>query len=491
MTAIYARQSIERQDSVSIEAQSDQCLKYVDGDHKIYFDKGYSGKDIKRPQFEQMIADIKAGKIDAVISYRLDRVSRSITDFANLLQLFEKYNVKYISATEQFDTSSPMGRAMIYIVMVFAQLERETIAGRIQDNYRFRSQKGLYMGGNTAFGYSSKKTKVDGKTASVLIPDANSETLIRIFNEYVAGMSMSQIAKRLNMQGIRTAKNALWTPNRIKRILTNITPVKSDLNIYHYLDHADYQISNEKSDFDGSHGMCIFFKTKNRNQETSIESQVAVIGLHEPLISSETFIKTQELLSSNIVTTKKSKRTYLAGLVKCGECGRTFGIKYTVKDEIEYIYYHCRGRHSHGLCSNKVYIKSTDLENIIIERSIEHVKAFQKKDQSELVIADTSKADNLKKQIDNLINNIGLGNITVDDLLSSKINTLKKQLRVEEQKLLKHNTSHIKEDELKSIVNKLDSFSSLTIEEKNVVISAVIDKVIIEENGCVAIDYKF
>ena len=161
MYAIYARQSIERQDSVSIDAQIEQCKSRINSANvKEYSDVGYSGKNIKRPQFEQLLKDVQNGIITTVISYRLDRISRSITDFANLLNLFEKHNVQYISATEQFDTSTPMGRAMIYIVMVFAQLERETIAGRIEDNYRYRAKLGHFMGGNTPFGYSSRNNFV-------------------------------------------------------------------------------------------------------------------------------------------------------------------------------------------------------------------------------------------------------------------------------------------------------------------------------------------
>ena len=135
MYAIYARQSIEKKDSVSIEAQIDRCKAYCDGqDYKIYKDAGYSGKNINRPQFSKLLEDIKKGVIKKVISYRLDRISRSIADFSQLLIMFDEYNVDFISATENFDTNSPMGRAMINIVMTFAQLERETIVERVTDN---------------------------------------------------------------------------------------------------------------------------------------------------------------------------------------------------------------------------------------------------------------------------------------------------------------------------------------------------------------------
>ena len=109
MYAIYARQSIEKKDSVSIEAQIEKCNYFCDGqDYKIYKDSGYSGKNINRPQFSSLLEDIKKGIVNKVIAYRLDRISRSIADFSQLLIMFDEYNVDFISATENFDTNSPM-----------------------------------------------------------------------------------------------------------------------------------------------------------------------------------------------------------------------------------------------------------------------------------------------------------------------------------------------------------------------------------------------
>ena len=109
MYAVYARQSIEKKDSVSIEAQIDRCVSFCDGqDYKIYKDAGYSGKNINRPQFTKLLEDIKKGIIKKVIAYRLDRISRSIADFSQLLIMFDEYNVDFISATENFDTNTPM-----------------------------------------------------------------------------------------------------------------------------------------------------------------------------------------------------------------------------------------------------------------------------------------------------------------------------------------------------------------------------------------------
>lgn len=107
--AIYARQSKDKKDSISIETQISLCKKLCEDDnYEIYYDKGFSGKNIERPEFQKLIHDIEANKISRVVTYKLDRISRSIADFSQLLLLFEKYNVDFKSSTESFDTSNPM-----------------------------------------------------------------------------------------------------------------------------------------------------------------------------------------------------------------------------------------------------------------------------------------------------------------------------------------------------------------------------------------------
>ena len=110
--AIYARQSVDKKDSISIESQIEFCKYELKGGNcKEYTDKGYSGKNTDRPKFQELVRDIKRGLIAKVVVYKLDRISRSILDFANMMELFQQYNVEFVSSTEKFDTSTPMGRA--------------------------------------------------------------------------------------------------------------------------------------------------------------------------------------------------------------------------------------------------------------------------------------------------------------------------------------------------------------------------------------------
>lgn len=142
MNAIYTRQSVDRADSISIESQIEFCKYEMRGEaYKVYTDRGYSGKNTDRPAFAEMMNDIENGIISKVVVYKLDRISRSILDFSTMMERFEKYKVEFVSTTEKFDTSSPMGRAMLNICIVFAQLERETIQKRVTDAYFSRSQR--------------------------------------------------------------------------------------------------------------------------------------------------------------------------------------------------------------------------------------------------------------------------------------------------------------------------------------------------------------
>ena len=176
--AIYARKSVFREDSISVESQIEQCVYETRGEkYVVYKDNGYSGKNTDRPDFQRMITDIKLGKISKVIVYKLDRISRSVLDFSEMMEMFQKYKVDFVSATEHFDTSSPMGRAMLNICIVFAQLERETIQQRVADAYASRSKRGFYMGGKIPYGYKKVPITIDGVKTSMyeINPDEASD----------------------------------------------------------------------------------------------------------------------------------------------------------------------------------------------------------------------------------------------------------------------------------------------------------------------------
>lgn len=130
MVAIYARQSIDKKDSISIETQIESCKRLIspDEEYTVYSDKGWSGKNMDRPEFTRLRADIENGLITKIIVYKLDRISRSLYDFAGLVEVFQKYNVEFVSTVETFDTSSAIGRAMLGIIMGSPSLNARTFS---------------------------------------------------------------------------------------------------------------------------------------------------------------------------------------------------------------------------------------------------------------------------------------------------------------------------------------------------------------------------
>ena len=165
MYYIYSRKSKYTGKGESIENQVEMCKEYLykhigsidEKDIVVYEDEGFSAKNLERPMFKKMMSDSKNQKVDYIVCYRLDRISRNVSDFSSLITDLNDRNISFVSIKEQFDTSSPMGRAMMYIASVFAQLERETIAERIRDNMLMLAKTGRWLGGTAPTGYKSEK----------------------------------------------------------------------------------------------------------------------------------------------------------------------------------------------------------------------------------------------------------------------------------------------------------------------------------------------
>ena len=261
--AIYARQSVDKVDSISIESQIEYCKYETRGEPcRVFQDKGYSGKNLDRPEFQNMIAAIRRGEIKRVICYKLDRCSRSILDFANMMEELQRYDVEFVSCTEKFDTSSPMGRAMLNICIVFAQLERETIQQRVTDAYHARSQKGFYMGGRVPYAFKLEPYLIQGKkTARYAVCEDEAEILYQIYLQYSdPQVSVGDIVKYLEENGIKNSrsKDGHWSKSNVSSIIKNPIYVKSDIEVYHFFKNQGTNILNEPEDFIGTNGCYLF-----------------------------------------------------------------------------------------------------------------------------------------------------------------------------------------------------------------------------------------
>lgn len=266
MDAIYARQSVDKADSLSIQGQIDLCRQKAGNGHKIYQDKGYSGKNTNRPAFQRMMADVEKDLIQKVIVYRLDRFSRSIADFGRLWETLKKHNVEFVSINETFDTSTPMGRAMLNIIMVFAQLERETTAERVRDNYYQRAKLGSWPGGPAPYGFSiGKLPGQDGKLAPGLLPNEHTSVVERIFRSYAdEGASLGSVARGLNADGIPAPRRDTWDNVALSRLLHSPLYVMADEDVYLYYQGKGLIFANRLEEFDGLHaGMIVGKRDKS------------------------------------------------------------------------------------------------------------------------------------------------------------------------------------------------------------------------------------
>jgi site-specific DNA recombinase len=219
--AIYSRKSKYTGKGESVENQIQLCREYAvkylnisESDLLIYEDEGFSGRNTKRPQFTKMMNDARLKKFDVLICYRLDRISRNVSDFSQLIKDLKKYGVDFISIREQFDTTTPMGRAMMYIASVFSQLERETIAERIKDNMTQLARTGRWLGGRLPTGFESEiviTCDSNGKERKMfkLSPVPEEISLIKlIYQKYTDFKSITKVEKYLAENKIAT-KNGL------------------------------------------------------------------------------------------------------------------------------------------------------------------------------------------------------------------------------------------------------------------------------------------
>lgn len=364
MTAIYVRQSVYKKDSISIESQIQLCKNEIKdgGEFKVYRDKGFSGKSINRPSFSALMQDVKSGGIERIIVYRLDRFSRSIADFGAVWQVLEKNGVEFISVNEKFDTTTPIGVAMLNIIMVFAQLERETIAERVKDNYYARAKSGAWTGGPAPYGFKLEKISLDGKRLSRLCPTESIETVKRIYSEYVKeGVSLSCVAKQLTAEEIPCASRKGWDSVAVSRILHNPVYAGCSLEIYLYFEGMGVNISNPVSEFDGKRGgMLVGKRNRGKGEYNSADKRRFSLALHSGVIKPELWLACNKKLDNNtqINNMCSGKHSWLTGLIKCGNCG--YGIRVITDKSKRYLV--CSGRTNYHICGESY--ASVDLGQI-------------------------------------------------------------------------------------------------------------------------------
>ena len=391
MKAVYARQSVDRADSISVESQIELCTYELKGDKnfRVFCDRGYSGKNLLRPQFQQLLDEIRQGQIEQVIVYKLDRISRSVLDFANLMELFEKHRVEFISCSEKFDTSTPMGRAMLSVCIVFAQLERETIAQRVTDAFLSRSEKGYYMGGRVPYGYRLEKTVMNGiHTGKYIICEEEAMQIRLMYSMYSdPHCSYGDILNTFNSRGL-FCRGKPWDRARIADHLKNPVYVRADGAVYDFFSELGAVLCSPRGDFAGTNGCYLYTYQGKGSKYTRLEGRRLVLAPHEGLVDSHTWLicKRKTMRNRQIRTADKVINTWLAGLVKCGRCGYALTFKKYKGKDARYLF--CSHKMNARACAGAGTLYADEFEEIIKNALLRKIAAFRT-----LVIQDNKEAD--------------------------------------------------------------------------------------------------
>jgi len=347
--AIYTRKSTSEgleQEFTSLDNQRESAENYIKSQQhegwtvckELYDDGGFTGANIERPALQKLLAHIKEGRVNCVVVYKVDRLSRSLLDFSQLLEFFDKNNVVFVSVTQQFNTNTSMGRLTLNILLSFAQFEREIISERTKDKMGAARRRGQWLGGRTPYGYNK-----DEETGKLTIHPPEAEIVKRIFELYIAGNSTRSVANLINNSGVKTrlytAKsgatfgNVSFTSNRISYILKSYT----------YLGKIEF----EGKIYDGQ----------------------------QPAIIDETsFIKAQRIMARYQTDRERIANRdctgLLTGILKCKSCGTAMVHTYSMKkDRFKYRYYVCTQAQKIGFhqCPNRS-VPGQLLEDAIIAR---------------------------------------------------------------------------------------------------------------------------
>ena len=269
-------------------------------DYEVFEDAGYSAKNTDRPDYQRMMARVRTGEFSHVLVWKIDRISRNLLDFAAMYAELKKLGVTFVSKNEQFDTSSAMGEAMLKIILVFAELERNMTSERVSAIMLSRASGGSWNGGKVPFGYS-----YDKETKQFSIRDDEAQIVLHIYDLYESIHSLTTVAKELNERGVRSRTGKPWNPTTIRTMLTN--PFYAGTYRYNYRDESDKSYS-----------------VKAENE------WVLILDHHPPIVTAERQEAIAAILESKqrgwvgSGMTYQRKNTHIfAGLLRCGCCGST------------------------------------------------------------------------------------------------------------------------------------------------------------------------
>ena len=461
--AIYARQSVDKKDSISIESQIEFCKYELKGGNcKEYTDKGYSGKNTDRPKFQELVRDIKRGLIAKVVVYKLDRISRSILDFANMMELFQQYNVEFVSSTEKFDTSTPMGRAMLNICIVFAQLERETIQKWVTDAYYSRSQRGFKMGGKAPYGFHTEPIKMDGINTKKLVVNPDEAANIRLIFEMYAQPTTSygDITRYFAEQGILFNGKELIRPT-LAQMLRNPVYVQADLDVYEFFKSQGTIIVNDAADFTGTNG-CYLYQGRGvkPSKKNDLKDQMLVLAPHEGIVPAD---------------------IWLAGKIKCGNCGYAL---MSINNPVGKQYLRCTKRLDNKSCAGCGKIITSELETVVYQQMVKKLASYKTLTGRKKAAKANPKIAALQVEllhVDSEIEKLVDSLTGANNVLLSYVNVKIAELDGRKQELVKQiaelTVEAISPEQVNQISGYLDTWDNVSFDDKRRVVDLMITTV--------------
>lgn len=457
MIAIYTRQSLEKKDSISMETQAEFCRREAgEGEIKLYADRGFSGKNTDRPAFLALMNDLDRLPITKVIVYRLDRISRSLLDFADFIAKLEEKHISFVSATEKFDTASPMGRAMLYIIAVFAQLERETIAQRVRDNYYARLSSGAIGGGPAPFGFRLCRIQKDGRAITVYAPQKEELALVeQLFFRYALPQT-SLADLRHFLQEELGAKAPPFSNARLSSLLRSPVYVKADSAIYAYYAKQGVQLLQPPDAFDGLHG-CLLAGKQTSSPALSIAHQ-------EGLIPSALFLACQQKLEQNrtIRRSGRGQYSFLTGLIRCDHCGHSVSVRHSHCAQGNVAYFVCSGRYLHHCCPVRQTHRVSEVEAVVEDALQKRIDTIPLPPPQALWERETEKGQ-LEEKINGLLSALESAPPAVAAAIHPRLDALLKQKSALETK--------------ETILLPPPKFALLSLEEKHMVAACLLQQV--------------
>lgn len=490
--AIYSRKSKETDTGESIKNQINICKDYFKRQYnncefEVFYDEGFSGANINRPDFQRFMQLIKLKKFDILGVYKIDRISRNTLEFLTVFEELKQYNIKLISVTEGFDPSTPGGKMMMDLLASMAEMERSNIAQRVKDNMLGLAKMGRWSGGTPPTGYKPV-TYINnlGKREMYLERNEDEAILIhKIFNLSAAGHTTYAISKEVN----KTSKTIL-------NILKNPVYCESDEFSKNFLEKMGYNVIGE---LNGNGYMTYNKRPKANGKKIASNNMLAVVSKHKAIIDSKTFIKANENLASRAPGKRPrvSQKTFLSHLVKCSKCGGNMHVYTGHKSKNGDVtnYFRCTNQKYYKTCDSK-WIRVDKLEKFVLKELYNF--SLDKNKLSSYINSNTNlecydtdikkikkEINKISKDIDNLTEKLLLLDGAAIKIINDKINKLsvefenkKNELCNLESKKIELKVNTINVDKLHDDIKRLIViFDLLPIEEQQILIRQLISKI--------------